>query len=143
MLLMNSSKEPEYLVGEAFRLKRLSEPSSHPPKILILNGSLRPNSFSRLLAQEAGRILTHFGAEVKYFDTKGLPLFDQTSHEQEKVQELRSLSEWSEGHVWVSSEMHGNITGVMKNQIAEYRKHTTDTRQDLGRHAGLGRLSVL
>lgn len=110
-------KEPKYLLDEAFRLKTVSAPSSHPPKILILNGSLRPKSFSRFLAQEAGRVLTHMGAEVKFFNSQSLPLFDQTSHEHEKVQELRSLSQWSEAHVWVSPEMHGNITGVMKNQI--------------------------
>ena len=34
-----------------------------------------------------------------------------------KVQELRELSLWSEGQVWSSPEMHGNITGIMKNQI--------------------------
>lgn len=44
-------------------------------------------------------------------------MFDQDSHEHPKVKELRELSFWSEGHVWASPEMHGNISGVMKNQI--------------------------
>ena len=29
----------------------------------------------------------------------------------------KALSSWSEGHVWVSPEMHGAITGAFKNQI--------------------------
>lgn len=107
-----------YLETEQFNLPiPEKEKSKHPPKILILSGSLRPKSFSRLLAAECGRILRLMGAEVRFFDTKDLPLFDQDSHENPKVLELRNLSIWSEGQVWVSPEMHGNISGVMKNQI--------------------------
>ncbi len=92
--------------------------STHPPKVLILYGSLRDKSFSRMLAEEAGRILTYMGAEVKFFNPEGLPLFDNTkSVDHPKVQELRSLTIWSEAHVWSSPELHGNISAVMKNQI--------------------------
>lgn len=92
--------------------------ASHPPKILILYGSLRDRSFSRLLAEEAGRILEHMGAEVKVYNPDGLPMFDnQRSVDHPKVQELRNLSIWAEGHVWSSPELHGNISAVMKNQI--------------------------
>lgn len=92
--------------------------STHPPKILILYGSLRDRSFSRLLAEEAGRILEHMGAEVKIYNPDGLPVFDNNrSVDHPKVQELRSLSLWSEGHVWSSPELHGTISAVMKNQI--------------------------
>lgn len=92
--------------------------SHHPPKILILYGSLRDRSFSRLLAEEAGRILTHMGAEVKFFNPDGLPIFDNgKSVDHPKVQELRALTIWSEAHVWSSPELHGNLSGVMKNQI--------------------------
>lgn len=92
--------------------------SDHAPRILILYGSLRERSFSRLLAEEAGRILGHMGAEVKYYNPDGLPMFDNNrSVNHPKVQELRSLSIWSEGQVWSSPELHGNISGVMKNQI--------------------------
>lgn len=114
---MNS--EPSYLNNAIFNLiPSVANPqSNHPPKILILCGSLRKKSFSRLLGQEAGRILTKLGAEVKFFDPTDLPLFDQSSDAHPKVQELRGLSIWSEGHVWSSPEMHGNISGVMKNQI--------------------------
>ena len=91
--------------------------SSHPPRILILYGSLRQVSYSRLLAQEAGRLLEHFGAEVRFFDPSGLPLPDDAPASHPKVQELRQLSEWSEGQVWVSPERHGAITGIMKAQI--------------------------
>lgn len=91
--------------------------SSHPPRILILYGSLRQVSYSRLLAEEAGRLLTHFGAEVRFFDPSGLPLPDDAPVSHPKVRELRALSEWSEGQVWVSPERHGTITGIMKAQI--------------------------
>jgi arsenic resistance protein ArsH len=84
---------------------------------LILYGSLRQISFSRLLAMEAKRLLEHFGAEVKVFDPSGLPLPDDAPVSHPKVQELRDLSAWSEGQVWVSPERHGTLTGIMKAQI--------------------------
>ncbi len=89
----------------------------HAPRILVLYGSLRKKSFSKLLAKEAERILIHMGAEVKMFDPTDLPMFDQNSIEHPKVKELRDLSIWSEGHAWVSPEYHGAISGVMKNQL--------------------------
>jgi len=86
-------------------------------RILLLYGSLRPRSYSKLLAYECARILHRLGADVRIYNPKGLPVKDdeQTSHE--KVQELRNLSRWSDGHVWVSPEQHGNLTAVFKNQI--------------------------
>ena len=91
--------------------------STHPPRILVLYGSLRERSYSRLLAEEAGRILESIGAEVRFFDPTELPVKGPAHDKHPKVTELRELSLWSEGHVWSSPEMHGNITGVMKNQI--------------------------
>ena len=91
--------------------------STHKPRILILYGSLREVSYSRLLALEAQRLLEHFACEVRVFDPKGLPLPDEAPAGHPKVQELRELSEWSEGQVWVSPERHGAMTGVMKSQI--------------------------
>ncbi|TXD39755.1 arsenical resistance protein ArsH [Lujinxingia vulgaris] len=97
----------------------LSEQSirTDPPKILMLYGSLRERSYSRLLAEEAGRILTDLGCEVRFFDPRGLPVKAPGFEEHPKVQELRELSMWSEGQVWSCPEMHGTITGVFKNQI--------------------------
>ena len=89
----------------------------HKPRILILYGSLRPQSFSRKLALEAERLLQHFGAETRVFDPHGLPLLDSVAADHPKVQELRALSLWSEGQVWVSPERHGTLTAVFKNQI--------------------------
>ncbi len=89
----------------------------HAPRILILYGSLRPQSFSRKLAYEAERILQHLGAETRVFDPADLPMLDSVPASHPKVQELRALSLWSEGHVWVSPERHGSVTGVFKNQI--------------------------
>lgn len=89
----------------------------HPPRILFLYGSLRKRSYSRLLAEEAARIITEMGADVKFFHPHDLPVRGQVEETHPKVQELRELSQWSEGQVWSSPEMHGNITGVLKNQI--------------------------
>ncbi|MYN16870.1 arsenical resistance protein ArsH [Rugamonas sp. FT107W] len=89
----------------------------HPPRILMLYGSLRERSFSRFLTEEAARILEHFGAEVKIFDPTELPMAGSVPEDHPKVRELRALSLWSEGQVWCSPERHGAITAVMKNQI--------------------------
>ena len=89
----------------------------HPPRILFLYGSLRERSYSRLLAEEAARIIEEMGAEVKFFHPHDLPLRGQVEESHPKVQELRELSQWSEGQVWSSPEMHGNVTGILKNQI--------------------------
>ncbi len=94
-----------------------SKISTHPPRILLLYGSLRETSYSRLLTLEAERLLQHFGAETRVFDPHGLPMVDSVAAEHPKVQELRRLSEWSEGQVWCSPERHGTLTGVFKSQI--------------------------
>lgn len=89
----------------------------HPPRILMLYGSLRERSFSSFLTQEAARILEHFGAEVNIFDPMELPMAGSVPDTHPKVVELRELCLWSEGHVWCSPERHGAITAVFKNQI--------------------------
>ncbi len=94
-----------------------SKISTHPPRILLLYGSLRERSYSRLLTLEAERLLQHFGAETRVFDPHGLPMVDSVGADHPKVQELRALSQWSEGQVWCSPERHGAMTGVFKSQI--------------------------
>jgi arsenic resistance protein ArsH len=108
---------PEQL--DAPTLERLAPVGdlSHPPRILMLYGSLRERSFSRFLTHEAARILEHFGAEVRIFDPAELPMAGSVPETHPKVVELRALSLWSEGQVWCSPERHGAITAVMKNQI--------------------------
>lgn len=88
-----------------------------PPRILMLYGSLRKRSYSRMLAEEAAHILEHLGAEVKWFHAHDLPIKAPDLDDHPEVQKLRFLSQWSEGQVWCSPEMHGTITGVFKNQI--------------------------
>ncbi len=92
-------------------------PLTHPPRILLLYGSLRERSFSRLLTLEAARLLTAFGADTRVFDPTGLPLPDAEPADHPKVAELRGLSEWAECMVWCSPERHGAITGILKAQI--------------------------
>ena len=91
--------------------------ASHAPRILLLYGSLRERSYSKLLTLEAARLLQAMGAETRIFDPHGLPLPDEVPDSHHKVQELRELALWAEGMVWTSPERHGAMTGIMKAQI--------------------------
>ena len=94
-----------------------SHASSHPPRIVLLYGSVRDRSYSRLVSEEAARILQAMGAQTRTFNPSGLPLPDDAPDTHPKVVELRGLAEWSEGMVWTSPERHGAMTGIMKSQI--------------------------
>ncbi len=91
--------------------------ATHPPRILLLYGSLRERSFSKLLTLEAERLLQVMGCETRIFDPAELPLPDSVASDHPKVVELRALSLWSEGQVWCSPERHGAVTGIIKSQI--------------------------
>jgi len=98
--------------------ERLGMPDAPAAKILLLYGSLRERSCSRLAVEEAARLLKFFGAETRIFDPRGLPMPDDTgASDHPKVVELRELSIWSEGQVWCSPERHGTISGIIKMQI--------------------------
>nr|WP_256032570.1 arsenical resistance protein ArsH [Xanthomonas translucens] len=103
----------------AIDVDALSAPGdpAHPPRILVLYGSVRERSYSRLLAQEAAHLLCWYGCEVRIFDPRDLPLPDGAAPDHPKVKELRELAYWSEGMMWVSPERHGAMTGIMKAQI--------------------------
>ena len=110
------------LDGSCFQIPQQSllspnQVSSHPPRILMLYGSLRERSYSKLLTLEAARLLEAMGAEVKVFDPLDLPQPDASPDTHPKVKELRDLAAWSEGMVWCSPERHGAMTGIMKSQI--------------------------
>ncbi|WLE62688.1 arsenical resistance protein ArsH [Burkholderia plantarii] len=105
-----------FRVPDPARLSNRS-PYSHAPRILLLYGSVRERSFSRLLTREAARLLAAMGAEPRIFDPGGLPLPDDAPETHPKVAELRELVQWSEGMVWCSPERHGAMTGIMKAQI--------------------------
>ncbi len=119
---MSLSPELPNLDLEAFRepnLQRLlpAERATHAPRILLLYGSVRERSYSRLLTEEAARLLRKMGAETRIFDPRGLPLPDGAPEDHPKVKELRELAQWAEGMVWCSPERHGAMTGIMKAQI--------------------------
>ncbi len=89
----------------------------HPPRILLLYGSVRDTSYSRAAAEEGARVLRALGCETRMFDPSGLPLPDDAPADHPKVVELRDMVMWSEGMVWSSPERHGAMTGIMKSQI--------------------------
>lgn len=119
---MKVSDDLPALVAEALpaidvdALKAVGDPG-HKPRILLLYGSLRPQSYSRRAAEESARILRHLGCETKFFDPRGLPQPDDAEPDHPKVAELRALAVWAEGMVWSSPERHGAMTGIMKTQI--------------------------
>jgi arsenic resistance protein ArsH len=98
-----------------------------------LYGSLRERSYSRLLTQEAARLLQFFGAETRIYDPRDLPLPDAVAADHPKVKELRELSQWSEGQVWCSPERHGAISGVIKAQIDWIPLNSGSVRPTQGR----------
>jgi arsenic resistance protein ArsH len=108
---------PEFVEHPTSNKLNVPRPSTHPPRFLLLYGSLRQRSYSRFLVQEADRLLRRFGAETRIYDPRGLPQPDDASPSHPKVAELRAASLWSEGHVWCSPERHGTITGIFKSQI--------------------------
>ena len=119
---MTSLSDLPNVEAEHFRVPELKQvpakqASAHAPRILLLYGSLRQRSFSRLLVEEAARLLEAMGADVRVFNPRGLPLADAEDASHPKVQALRELVTWSEGMVWCSPERHGAMTGIMKTQI--------------------------
>jgi arsenical resistance protein ArsH len=110
-------------------------PIGRAPKILVLYGSLRESSYSRKLAYEFARLLEVLGCDVRVYHPFGLPMRnpDENGEQHVKVQEIRALTLWSDGHVWVSPEMHGATTGVFKNQIDWIPLHTGSVRPTQGK----------
>lgn len=115
------------------RFEYADMPIGRAPRILILYGSLRPTSFSRKLAYEFARLLEELGCDVRTYNPRGLPVRDPSLETHIKVQELRALTQWSDGHMWVSPEMHGQITGVFKNQIDWIPLNTGSVRPTQGK----------
>jgi arsenic resistance protein ArsH len=104
-----------FSVPEVNKLKPSA--SSHKPRILLLYGSLRERSFSRLVIEECAELLKAYGAETRIFNPQGLPQTDTEDESHPKVKELRDLMIWSEGQVWCSPERHGSMTSIFKSQI--------------------------
>jgi arsenical resistance protein ArsH len=105
-----------FAVPDPARL-RPATPARHPPRILLLYGSLRERSYSRFLTWEAARLLAAMGAEPRVWDAHGLPLPDDAPAAHPRVVALREAAAWCEGMVWCSPERHGAMTAVMKAQI--------------------------
>jgi arsenic resistance protein ArsH len=106
----------QFVIPTAFALA--GHPVSiHAPRFLLLYGSVRERSYSRLLTMEAAALLRAMGGEARIFNPSGLPLPDDAPDTHPKVQELRRLAQWAEGMVWCSPERHGAMTGIMKAQI--------------------------
>lgn len=106
---------------------------THPPRVLVLYGTLRPTGFSKALGHECARLGELLGMEMRVFDPQGLPVRDPALQEHPKVVELRSLVAWSEGHVWVGAELHGALCSVFKNQIDWIPLNTASIRPTQGK----------
>lgn len=118
-------------------------PADPPPRILLLYGSLRERSFSRLCVEEAARLLRLFGCDTRIYDPSALPLPDShASDDHPAVHELRELSLWSEGHVWCSPERHGQVTGVMKMQVDHLPLSMSGMRPTQGRTLAVMQVSA-
>ncbi len=114
-----------------------------PPRILLLYGSLRERSYSRLVIEESARLLRYFGCETRIFDPSDLPLPDQIAGDDHPaVAELRAHSLWSEGQVWCSPERHGQITGIMKMQIDHLPLEMKGQRPTQGRTLAVMQVSA-
>lgn len=116
-------------------------PIGRPPKILVLYGSLRPTSFSRKAAYEFARLLDLLGCDVRVYNPRGLPVRDPALEDEIKVKELRALTLWSDGHMWVSPEMHGTITGTFKNQIDWIPLNTGSVRPTQGKTCAVAQVN--
>jgi arsenic resistance protein ArsH len=106
-----------------------------------VTGLIRGRSYSRLLAYEASRILFRLGCDVRMYDPTGLPMKDDVQHDHAKVQELRELSKWSDGHIWISPEQHGVLTAVFKNQIDWIPLSTGSVRPTQGRTLAIAQVN--
>ncbi|SDX26935.1 arsenical resistance protein ArsH [Albimonas donghaensis] len=133
--------DPEQLRPIDPTLYAAPDDPGHRPRLLILHGSVRARSFSRGVGDEAERLLTWFGAEVRRFDPSGLPLPDDADPSHPRVRELRDLAIWSEGMLWVSPERHGAMTGIMKAQIDWIPLATGGVRPTQGKTLGLAQVS--
>ncbi len=128
-------------------LLTVHQTSKHPPRILMLYGSLRERSYSKLLTLEAAKLLEAMGAEVRVFDPLDLPQPDAAPDAHPKVKELRDLATWSEGMVWCSPERHGAMTGILKTQIdwipLSLRCCSPNSGQNTGCNASVWRIPVV
>jgi arsenic resistance protein ArsH len=109
--------------------------------VCVCDGADLNRSYSRLLAYEASRILFRLGCDVRMYDPTGLPIKDDVQHNHEKVQELRELSKWSDGHIWISPEQHGILTAVFKNQIDWIPLSTGSVRPTQGRTLAIAQVN--
>jgi len=107
--------------------------------LVIFNQShlMFERSYSKLMAFEAARILHRLGCYVRVFNPSDLPIRDSVPDTHAAVQELRALSQWSDGHIWVTPEQHGNLTAVFKNQIDWIPLSSGSVRPTQGRTLGL------
>lgn len=124
----------ELNLTSAARFAPSGAPMTHRPRILLLDGSVRERNYSRLLVYECARVLDYLGAQVRVFTPLALPVCDPSAHKTDtKVLELSALTEWSEGQMWVATEMHGQVSAAMKNQLDWFRATTGSERPMQGK----------
>lgn len=85
--------------------------------------------------------MEELGCDVRTYNPKGLPVRDPALESDVKVQEIRALTQWSDGHMWVSPEMHGQLTGTFKNQIDWIPLNTGSIRPTQGKTVCLAQVN--
>ena len=131
----------EEVAGMITKFDYTRMPIGRAPRILVLYGSLRETSFSRHLAYEFARLLELVGCDVRVYNPRGLPVRDPALEQHIKVQELCALTHWSDGHMWVSPEMHGTVTGAFKNQIDWIPLNTGSVRPTQGKTCAVAQVN--
>lgn len=90
-------------------------------RVLVLSGSIHPESSVRKASAAAATALREAGAEVDLVDLAelGLPLHDgriEQLHHPEVVAWV-GRAQQADAHVWVSPEFHSSFSGAMKNAL--------------------------
>ena len=119
---------------------------SHPPRFLMLYGSARERSYSRLLTLEAARLLEAMGGERRIFDPRGLPLPDGAPDTPSQgAGTARARAAGPKAWSGRSPERHGAMTGHHEGadrlDPADGRRRAAHARQDAGGHASVRRLA--
>lgn len=93
-----------------------------PARVLVVSGSTRLGSRTRLLCDIALEAIGRGGGQARLLDLAvvRLPIFEEEQDEQAarpEVLRVREEAAWADGFILASPEYHGGITGALKNYL--------------------------